>query len=311
MGRAEFEENSFRGILDKSKTVDETIIESGGTVSRLFVYTDQEFSAVLAELYRSRNRVQEKLASARRARSECAKRIENCKGNYDRSEEGDEQEKAERAAHNAQVDSEIARLQQSSGEVENAISALEQVLEAFNQMEQKLSSARSAFDGERARNNAEMQRSLSYGERFYHAVENAHAKATEIINFQEKSLPAKWHGDIYKINRAGHEGKRNFKSPVRGFFDVAPDEVVSAWGDHDESGPTEYVIPETKSADEFFARLAEMGENVSAIKIPSYDFHKIGGKATLQELERRGFEVKKTDGSMIGNDGFITLEKKK
>lgn len=309
MGRAEFEENSFRGILDKSKTVDATITESAEDLSRLFANTEQEFSAVYAELGRSRIRVQEKLASAQRARSEYARRIESCRERYDRSEDGDEKEKAERAAHNAQVDSEIARLQQNCGELDSAVSALEQVIDAFNRLEQRLAASQNTFDQERARNNAEMQRSRSYGERFCYAVGNAYAKATEILNFRENLMPV-WHGNRFKINREGHETKRNVQTFAHGLFDVGSEDVVSAQVDPEEGdGPA--VILEATDAEEFFAFLAERGETISVIKIPSYDFHKIGGKATLKELKRRGFEVKKTDGSMIGNDGYITWEKKK
>lgn len=294
MGRAEFEENSFRGVLNQSRTIAETISESAGILSRLFAETEQEFSAVFAELKRLESSAQVKLASAQRARSECAKRIEECKRNYDCTEGGDEAAEAERDAHNAQVDNEIARLQQRYGELDAAVSALEEVVEAFNRMERKLSLSRGAFYEERARNDAEMRRSLSRGECFYHAVGDAYAKATEIINFREEALPVKWHGDTFKINRSGHDAKRNVQTGVYGFSDALFENAVFAQEDHTESvGKAEAVILETKSAEEFFARLAELGDAVSAIKIPSYDFHKIGGKETLGEMNRRGFEVKK------------------
>lgn len=290
MGRAEFEENSLRWILNKCKTV----AESAGILSGLSARTEEEFAAAEIELRQLAAGVREKLASTKQAQYECEKQFEAYRQSCDTTSDDGEAD---------QSDGELERLEQICAELDSAVFALERVSASIQRVEAKLSATKSAFESEWERNSAALQRSVSRGECFYLSVENAYTKAMEIVNFRDMALPVQWHGDRYKIIRAGHEGiaGRNPHTAVAG-------SDMSVFARQSNESKALCVTLEAKSADEFFAHIARLGGSAS-FRIPSYDFCKIGGMEAMEELKRRGFEVKRDNGSIIGDDGYITWER--
>lgn len=304
MGRAEFEENSLQWILDRSRAVVETVAASPRALSELYGKTEQEFSAVSRELQKLKEGVSEKLARLQQARDESGRRLESCKSSYEQSKKNCESKEQE--AQNAQFQREIASRQQTCGELDASLSALKRASDSLLQMERELTASKNEFNAKKAQNGTAMQSAASDAECFYLAVEDSCAKAKEILGFREGCWASQWHANRYKINRTGEGMVRgrsasiSFSEPTENFTPRQKDENAAMC-----------VTLEVKNFEDFFARVDGLGEDVPSFRIPSYDFHKIGGTRAIEELKRRGFEVKREGGSMIGNDGFITWERRK
>lgn len=305
MGRAEFEENSLHWILAQSRTVVETVAASPRVLSELYGKTEQEFSVVSRELQKLKEGVSGKLARLQHARDESGRALESCKSSYEQSKRSCESKEQE--TQMAQFQSEIAHQQQTCGELDASLSALKRVSDSLLQMERELTASKNEFNAKKAQNGTAMQSAASDTECFYLAVENACAKAEEILGFREGCWSSQWHANKYKINRTGHEGM------VRGRYASASlsEQTENFTTRQTDENADMCVTFEVKNSEDFFARLDGFGEDVPSFRIPSYDFHKIGGVKAIEELKRRGFEVKREGGSMIGNDGFITWERRK
>lgn len=316
MGRAEFEEYSLNGILGRSKTVAETIKESAGVLTGLFEEAECEFSSVREELSRTVHLVQEKLFYAQQERGDCGRQIEACERGYVRSDGKDEAERQKQERQNAEIDRKIETLQQAGSEMDKSISVLEKNLETLRRLEKELAASKSKFDAERAGNTVKLQRAVSNGNRFYLAVENAYERAMEIVNFKDSALSVQLHGNTFKIDPTGHDGM--IKRDRRAFHDISDagairtelgmdgkDDVAVA-----PSGVT--MILEDTTPEQFLSRIdASEAAAWITVKAPSYNLHKLGGVKIIEEMESRGFQVKRDGGSMIGSDGYVTWEKRR
>lgn len=284
MGKVSFDENSLNWILSKSKVIAETFAESVSVIGDIQNRAESEFDSAMSEVSHVVDFVQSKIFYVQNLHSECGKKIEKSER---RSESNDDPQ-------NAAAEEEMrAEMQKAYGELNSALCSLREVHSCLERLLSSLSSAKSTFCSMRTKNIDDMKRAESNGNAFYGAVENATNKAMEVANCRQIVLSPQWHGEI-KIIRSGHDGK----SSKRSF--TSHRSIVKA--------PHSALTIKSATPSEFFASVDEA--HADEIKIPSYNFHKLGGMELLKELENRGYVVKKTGGSIIGSDGYITMESK-
>lgn len=283
MGKVSFDGNSLNWILSKSKVIAQTFAESVGVIGDIQGRTESEFDSAMSEVSLVADFVQSKISHVQKLHLDCGGKIEKMERKVeanDNSERSDDEEM-------------LAEMQQEYGELERALHSLQDVHSRLERLLSTLSSAKSTFDSMRTINMSEMKRAEDNGNAFFDAVENASNRASKVENFREIALSPQWHGEI-KINRIGHDGKSAKK-----YF-------TSHRSTNKASNSALTIKSATPS--EFFASVDV--SNADEIRIPSYNFHKLGGMGLLKELESRGYVVKKTGESIIGSDGYITWEMK-
>lgn len=337
MSHIEFEDYSWQYIVQQTRPIAETMAQGAGEMQKVQEKVFAEFKLIIDELNKQINLIKSKLSYADSVKASCADKLAKTQNQFkplwalpnrpslSQSASQEERQKAfekyqlelSRVEHenaicrrnNEEVEQRIKQLQQCSKDVDAAIAMLGNCLQKLQTCETKIKSEQKEYDS----------RIRTFTDSAYASVNNM----VEWRRVAQDSCDCALNVLHCNDSGGGDGGLRlSFTIDPSGHYTVVADvgsgAVFSASTSESENSATvrksadEYrtIIIKEKSSTKVFEQLSGYGDCNITVKIPASNLHVLGGQKFLDEMDSHCFILLRKDGGIIGNDGYITWEKK-